>query len=198
MGLSPGPLLRALGVGGSAATAGAAALRAVGRLPAATRAALVARGVLPAAARVRPPVAPARPGIVVSELDELGRSTGAAATITRDMLRTGTRVSSSVQVAGYGGRAVGHAKGHLIGRLLGGSGDDARNLTTLFQNPANTPVMSSFERQVARAVEAGQTVRYEVVPIYRGTELVPRAVTMRATGSGGFRLDVTVLNKPRP
>ena len=27
-------------------------------------------------------------------------------------------------------------------------------------------------------------------------ELVPRAVTLRAAGSGGFRLDVTVLNKP--
>ena len=65
-----------------------------------------------------------------------------------------------------------------------------------YQNPANTPVMSSFERQIAQAVESGQTVRYQVTPIYRGSELVPRAVTLSARGSRGFRLNVTVLNKP--
>jgi hypothetical protein len=58
--------------------------------------------------------------------------------------------------------------------------------------------MRDFEAQVAGAVRGGQTVRYEVVPIYRGAELVPRGVTLRAAGSGGFRLDVTVLNKPLP
>jgi hypothetical protein len=58
--------------------------------------------------------------------------------------------------------------------------------------------MRDFEAQVASAVRSGQTVKYEVTPIYRGTELVPRAVTLRAAGSGGFRLDVTVLNKPLP
>jgi filamentous hemagglutinin len=47
-------------------------------------------------------------------------------------------------------------------------------------------------------VESGQTVRYQVTPIYRGSELVPRAVTLSARGSGGFRLNVTVLNKPNP
>jgi hypothetical protein len=48
---------------------------------------------------------------------------------------------------------------------------------------------------VANAVRGGQTVRYEVVPIYRGSELIPRGVTLRATGDGGFRLHVTVLNR---
>ncbi|MDP8995132.1 MAG: hypothetical protein M3N07_09165 [Pseudomonadota bacterium] len=32
-------------------------------------------------------------------------------------------------------------------------------------------------------------------PIYRGSEAVPRAVTLTARGSRGFRLDVVVLNK---
>jgi hypothetical protein len=199
MGLNPGPLLRLLGAGGRAVSAGGAALRAVGRIPAPTRARLIARGVLPRTGPLRrPPAPPSRAGTAVNELDELGRSTGAAATITRETLRTGTKASPGVEVAGYGGRAAGHAKGHLIARLLGGSGDDARNLTTLYQNPANTPVMSSFERQIAQAVERGQTVRYQVTPIYRGSELVPRAVTLSARGSRGFRLDVTVLNKPAP
>ena len=47
-------------------------------------------------------------------------------------------------------------------------------------------------------MERGQTVRYQVTPVYRESELVPRAVTLSARGSGGFRLNVTVLNKPKP
>src|ERR687896_479569 len=80
MGLSPGPLLRLLGAGGRALSAGSAAARAAARLPAATRAALIARGVLPGVARIRPPAPPASPGIALGELDALGRTTGAAAT----------------------------------------------------------------------------------------------------------------------
>jgi filamentous hemagglutinin len=114
------------------------------------------------------------------------------------MLGTGTAAARNIRPAGFLGQGANHARGHLIARSLGGSGTDARNLTTLFHRGANTPVMRDFEAQVANAVRAGQTVRYEVVPIYRGTELVPRAVTLRAAGSGGFRLDVTVLNKPLP
>jgi hypothetical protein len=194
-GLSPGPLLRLLGAGGRALSAGGAAARALTRLPAATRAALVARGVVPGAARIRPPVPPSTPGSALGTLDELGRTTGAAATITRDMLNTGTAASRSIRPAGFLGGSANHARGHLISRLLGGSGRDPRNLTTLYQNPVNTPVMRGFEQQVANAVRGGQTVRYEVVPIYRGSELIPRGITLRATGDGGFRLHVTVLNR---
>jgi hypothetical protein len=194
-GLSPGPLLRLLGAGGRALSAGSAAAKVAARLPAAARAALVARGVLPGVARIRPPIPPSTPGTALGELDALGRTTGAAATITRDMLNTGTAASRSIRPAGFLGGGANHARGHLISRLLGGSGRDPRNLTTLYQNPVNTPVMRGFEQQVANAVRGGQTVRYEVVPIYRGSELIPRGVTLRATGNGGFRLHVTVLNK---
>ena len=197
-GVNPAQLVRLLGAGGKALSATGAAARAALRMPAAARAALIARGVIPGVARVRPPIPPRTAGIVVNELDELGRTTGAAATITREMLGTGTSAARSIRPAGFGGQAAGHARGHLIARSLGGSGTDARNLTTLFQRGANSPVMRDFEAQVANAVRGGQTVRYEVVPIYRGAELVPRGVTLRAAGSGGFRLDVTVLNKPLP
>jgi hypothetical protein len=194
-GLSPGPLLRLLGAGGRALSAGSAAAKVAARLPAAARAALVARGVLPGAARIRLPVPPPAPGTALGELDALGRTTGAAATITREMLNTGSAASRSIRPAGFLGGGANHARGHLISRLLGGSGRDPRNLTTLYQNPVNTPVMRGFEQQVANAVRGGQTVRYEVVPIYRGSELIPRGVTLRATGNGGFRLHVTVLNR---
>jgi hypothetical protein len=197
-GVNPAHLIRLLGAGGKALSATGAAARAALRMPAAARAALIARGVIPGVARVRPPIPPSSPGVVVNSLDDLGRSTGAAATITKDMLGTGSAAARSIRPAGFGGQAAGHARGHLIARSLGGSGTDARNLTTLFQRGANSPVMRDFEAQVANAVRAGQTVRYEVVPIYRGAELVPRGVTLRAAGNGGFRLDVTVLNKPLP
>jgi hypothetical protein len=194
-GLPVGPLLRLLGAGGKALSASGAALKAAAKLPAVTRAALAARGVLPQVARIKPPLPPSVPGTALGELDALGRTTGAAATITKDMLNTGTAASRSIRPAGFIGGSANQARGHLISRLLGGSGQDARNLTTLYQNPVNTPVMRGFEQQVANAVRAGETVRYEVVPIYRGTELIPRAVTLRATGTGGFRLHVTVLNR---
>jgi hypothetical protein len=131
----------------------------------------------------------------LGELDALGRTTGAAATITREMLNTGTAAARNIRPAGFVGGSANHARGHLISRLLGGSGRDPRNLTTLYQNPVNTPVMRGFEQQVANAVRGGQTVRYEAVPIYRGSELIPRGVTLRATGDRGFRLHVTVLNR---
>jgi hypothetical protein len=191
-GLNPGPLLRVLGVGSRALSASAGAARAAARLPAAARAALIARGVLPGVARIRPPVPPSTPGTALGNLDALGRTTGASATITRNMLNTGTSASRSITPAGY---QAGAARGHLIARLLGGSGRDARNLATIYQNPVNTPIMRGFEQQVANAVRAGETVRYTVTPIYRGSELIPRAFTLRATGSGGFNLHVSILNK---
>ena len=64
-----------------------------------------------------------------------------------------------------------------MGNQLGGAGDDPRNLTTLFQNPVNHPVMSSVEGSVRKAVEAGEVVQYSVKPIYEGNTLIPSGVT---------------------
>jgi DNA/RNA non-specific endonuclease/Bacterial TSP3 repeat len=196
MGVNPFKVVKLLGAGASGLKGTGSIVRAAGALPATARAALAARGIIPSIARIRPPVPPLRPGVVASELDSLGRTTGAAATITRRMLGTGTSASRSVRPAGFAGGQANHARGHLIARQLGGSGRDPRNLVTLYQNPVNTPVMRGFEQQVANAVRAGQTVRYEALPIYRGSELIPRAITLRATGNRGFRLNVTILNHP--
>jgi hypothetical protein len=195
-GVPIGPLLRAIGVGGKVLDAAGAAAKAMSELPAATRAALVARGVLPATARAvgRLPIPPQTPGVALGELDDLGRATGASATITREVLDTGTDAAQSIRPPGFGGQAAGQARGHLIARMLGGTGRDARNLVTLYQNPVNSPIMRDFEQEVYNAVKGGQTVKYSVQPIYRGTEAVPRAVTLRATGDGGFNLHVTILN----
>jgi len=138
------------------------------------------------------------PRIEYGELDELGRPTGVRATITEDMIKTGTPASSSIKPPGFEGGgpgSPGHARGHLFGNQLGGSGDDPRNLVTLYQNPTNHPAMSGFEGQVRNAVEGGQTVIYSSTPVYQGDNLVPTGVTLNAQGSDGFSLDVTVLNR---
>ena len=110
------------------------------------------------------------------------------------MLGTGTRPNQSIIPPGFQGGAAGQAQGHLLGAQLGGSGELPQNLVTILQNPANTPVMRGFENQTAAALRAGQTVNYSAVPVYQGNNLVASGITITASGSGGFRLSVTVLN----
>jgi RHS repeat-associated protein len=133
--------------------------------------------------------------IVFGELDDLGRATGATAHLTADAINTGSRVPSNLRPAGFLGRQGGHARGHLLGAQLGGTGKDARNVATMFTD-ANSPTMRGFENQVRAALEAGETVRYQAIPIYNGADLVPRGITLQAVGSGGLQLNVTVLNIP--
>jgi hypothetical protein len=51
---------------------------------------------------------------------------------------------------------------------------------------------------VAEAVQAGETVRYAVRPLYpsRTSKGAPSAIRITASGDRGFRLDVTVANTP--
>jgi hypothetical protein len=135
--------------------------------------------------------------VIFGELDEFGRPTGVTATITKDMIGTGSPAKNSIRPPGFGGQVSGHARGHLLANVLGGSGKDVRNLVTLFQNPTNTPIMRGFEKEVKDAVMSGQTVRYNVVPIYEGSNPIPKAITIKARGTGGFSLDVTIFNKQK-
>jgi hypothetical protein len=134
--------------------------------------------------------------ILYGKLDDLRRPSGAYASITEDMIGTGTPPSRSITPPGFQGGVAGQARGHLLGNQLGGSGTDVRNIVTLQQNPANMPVMRSFENQIRKAVEAKQVVNAAFIPSYKGNNLIPRGVTIMAEGSGGFHLGVTVLNPP--
>jgi hypothetical protein len=194
-GIPVGPLLRGI-VGGAKLTVEQAGARALSRLPASLATKFARVGVIATKVpRIRPPAPPAGPGTAFGELDALGRPTGASATVTKDMLGTGSDALRSIKPPGFLGGSANQARGHLIAKQLGGAGDDVRNLVTLYQNPVNSPIMRGFENQVRAAVEAGERVRYTVTPVYRGTEAIPRAVTLSARGSGGFRLDVSVLNR---
>jgi hypothetical protein len=59
---------------------------------------------------------------IFGELDEFGRPTGVRAVITEDMIGTGSPAAQRIRPPGFGGGAVGHARGHLLGDQLGGSG----------------------------------------------------------------------------
>ncbi|OAB34383.1 DNA/RNA non-specific endonuclease [Paenibacillus glacialis] len=136
--------------------------------------------------------------VVFGELDDLRRPTGVTATIIPDMIGTGSKAKQSIIPPGFlgGGKgSPGHARGHLLGNQLGGTGNDSRNLVTLYQSPVNSPVMRGFETSVRNAVDAGEIVRYQSIPIYKGDNLTPIGVTLKARGIDGFSMDVTILNR---
>jgi len=128
-------------------------------------------------------------------VDNLGRPTGITARITPDMIRTGTKAAESIRPPGFLGGAAGQARGHLLAKVLGGSGTEGRNIVALIQNPVNAPAMRGFESAVQTAVESGRTVDYVVTPLYKGDELMPAAVQIVATSSEGLEIAGTVLNK---
>ena len=133
-------------------------------------------------------------GITYGPLDALGRPTGITATITEGMIGSGSPAFSSIRPPGFLGGAAGQARGHLLGNQLGGSGADIRNLVTLQHNPANSPVMRGFENQIRSAVEGGQIFQGSFTPIYLGDNLIPRGITIIGEGSGGFDINVSILN----
>jgi hypothetical protein len=133
------------------------------------------------------------------KLDALGRPTGIRAQITRGMIKTGSDPNPNIRPPGFDS-SKGHARGHLLGDQLGGSGKVDSNLVTLFQDGPNSPVMRDFETQVRRAVESGQVIDYRVTPIYNGSDPIPIGVTMEAKGvnpGDDFDLSVTVINQPK-
>lgn len=81
----------------------------------------------------------------------------------------------------------------VLSSKLGGT--DPRNLTTLYQNPVNSPVMRDIENSVRSAVTAGEIVDYSVTPIYEGSELIARGITIKAQGNRGFNVYQTILNR---
>jgi DNA/RNA non-specific endonuclease len=134
-----------------------------------------------------------------------GQRSGVSATITPDMVAAaardelGSAADPDIRPPGLDRLpARNRARGHLLGRQLGGTGDLPANLVALYQTRANTPVMRDYESAVAEAVRAGETVRYSVRPRYPSDtfEGAPSAIRITATGDRGFRLDVTIANTP--
>jgi DNA/RNA non-specific endonuclease len=136
---------------------------------------------------------------------DTGQRSGVRATITPAMVaaaerdQLGSTADQDIRPPGFDRLpARNRARGHLLGRQLGGSGAVAANLVALYQTRANSPVMRDYESAVAEAVQAGETVRYTVRPLYpsRTHNGAPSAIRITASGDRGFRLDVTVANTP--
>jgi DNA-entry nuclease len=134
-----------------------------------------------------------------------GQRSGITATITPAMVRAagqhklGSEPDESIRPPGFSQLpSRNRSRGHLLGRQLGGSGEVASNLVALYQERANSPVMRDYETMVADAVKDGETIRYEVRPLYDSAsdKGAPRAVRIRAVGDHGFRLDVEIANTP--
>jgi DNA/RNA non-specific endonuclease len=134
-----------------------------------------------------------------------GQRSGITATITAEMIKAaerdalGSEPRSSIRPPGFDKLPQrNRARGHLLGRQLGGSGDVASNLVALYQRAANSPVMRDYETLVANAAEAGETVEYEVRPIYDGKSDrgAPKSIRIIASGDRGLRLDVEIANTP--
>jgi DNA-entry nuclease len=135
-----------------------------------------------------------------------GQRSGITATITPAMVAAadrdelGSEPDESIRPPGLAQLpSRNHARGHLLGRQLGGSGQVSSNLIAMYQSRANSPVMRDYETMVADAVQAGETVRYEVRPLYRSASDrgAPIAVRIRASGNHGFRMDVEIANTPQ-
>lgn len=130
--------------------------------------------------------------IKYGRLDSRGRATAANALITKNMIGKGTSANPNIRPAGFRSGRAGHARGHLIGRQLGGSGDTMKNLVTLYQNPVNTPYMTRYENEVRDVAESGTPVRYRVTPIYKKGQAMPVSIKMEAKSLNSSRLNYTV------
>jgi hypothetical protein len=181
---------------------------------------LVQRGVLPAPpSTTRPPPGTDRPADNTAAIRRLGgtvdygrvnpvtgQRSGVSAIITPAMVAAaarhalGSAAGASIRPPGFDQLpARNRARGHLLGRQLGGSGGLPANLVALYQTRTNTPVMRDYETAVAEAVQAGETVRYRIRPIYpsRTFNGAPSAIRITATGDRGFRFDVAIANTPK-
>ncbi len=77
-------------------------------------------------------------------VDSIGRRSGIEAYLTPAMVGTGTEVKRSITPPGFVHGSQNHARGHLLGRQLGGSGRVESNLVMLYQKPVNSPNHARF------------------------------------------------------
>lgn len=132
--------------------------------------------------------------VIYGGLDDLGRARGIQARITKKMIMAGEEAASHIQPPGYAGAAAGHAKGHLLARMLGGAGDLPENFVTLMHDACNNSTMKALETSVRSAVEAGEVVELVVEPIYKGFTKIPHKLKFTAVGNRGTEIVEEIVN----
>ncbi|MEW2625636.1 DNA/RNA non-specific endonuclease [Streptomyces sp. NPDC048106] len=127
--------------------------------------------------------------------DEQGRLHEMNAVLTRDMLDKGTEANQRLRPPGFSGGDHNQARGHLLAKRLGGSGDTLDNLFTITQNPTNSPKMRDDEGEIYDAVAAGEKVIYNVYLEYANRSAkIPKYIQLEAVGDRRFHLDVVLKN----
>ncbi|MFD1661856.1 DNRLRE domain-containing protein [Streptomyces caeni] len=144
-------------------------------------------------------------------LDNLNRATGAVGCLQQDAIKlTGrgarpddkdtdlvgsdTRRDGKHDPVGYT-KGKGLARGHLIGRQLGGSGTEMRNLVPQYTIP-NSVIQKNFEDGIAGHISGGERIYYLAVPQYDGDSLIPYETRLYAIGNGGTDESIVVKNTP--
>ncbi len=144
-------------------------------------------------------------------LDDLDRARGAVGCLQKDAIKlTGrgaapddkdtdlvgsdTRRDGKHDPTGYQ-KGKGLARGHLIGRQLGGSGTEMRNLVPQYTIP-NSVIQKGFEDRIAKRITGGERIYYLAVPLYDGDSVIPYETRLYAIGNQGTNDSIVVKNTP--
>jgi DNA-entry nuclease len=136
------------------------------------------------------------------DLDSLNRATAAEALLNKKLMPTEKRGEiSSVTPTGWHSKKINgqylYNRSHLIGYQLSGENANWKNLITGTRQ-LNSPEMLRFEMDIKYYLEKSTKnyVRYSVVPVFRGDELLARGVHMMAqsVGSDAIHFNVYIFN----
>jgi len=128
-------------------------------------------------------------------INDARQAQGAVAILTKDTISGGTKALQSIEPPGWNLLpALNRARAHLLGRSLGGNGNLAENLVTMYQT-ANQRMYNQFEQKVAEAAQAGAKVEYAATPIY-GNLPYPTKIHCYAKGDNGLDIDMFINNEP--
>lgn len=138
---------------------------------------------------------------VYSNLDQLNRPTAANALIIKKMMPTANREPLTVEPTGWHNKKLKsgylYNRSHLIGYQLTGQNNNPKNLITGTRS-LNSPEMLHYEDDIADFLKNNphKYVRYQVVPVFRGNDLVAQGVHMQAesVGSSQIHFNVYIFN----
>jgi DNA-entry nuclease len=123
-----------------------------------------------------------------SNLDSLNRVGVANAMLSKSLMPTSAREPLNINPTGWKNKKISvngksewlYNRCHLIGYQLTGQNNNPKNLMTGTRS-LNDPAMLVYEDKVASYLKTtNHHIRYQVEPIFRGNELVPRGVHMQA------------------
>jgi hypothetical protein len=127
--------------------------------------------------------------------DPRGRAQGVTACLTEPRLGTGSRATYDPPGLDT---SKGMDRGHLLARLLGGSGSRAENIVPLYGRTTNNMMMNHrLEKYLADRIRDGENIYYRATPIYRDkNDHVPLGVTIYAKGKNRPPCFMTIVNTP--